>query len=239
MVFLLCWTLILLSDKAHYSRGVASPVLFAKTLNPYIANSTVLQFNGVCVYNNAACLSRSTVAWSLHSILNSKYGFINELHCQNKSCSISVCEAAAIASHLSDTICNTETDSITPYYLTWSNAKLLIFHNRRTEIWDGGSSWCISSVRPFWQHMDRYMSRYPLHLYIRFYYKMKVALMELIWKSADPSSALADPDSCMEMRSQTDALYFVWEHTSIVIILSPKMRSCGWTFAAWGDGNLT
>lgn len=51
------------------------------------------------------------------------------------------------------------------------------------------------------------MSCYPLHLYIRFYCKMKVALVKLIWKSADLSSALPDPDSCMEMRSQTDALY--------------------------------
>lgn len=36
---------------------------------------------------------------------------------------------------------------------------------------------------------------------------MKFGLMKLIWKSADLSSTLRDPDSRMEMSSQTDALY--------------------------------
>lgn len=52
---------------------------------------------------------------------------------------------------------------------------------------------------------------------------MKFGLMKLIWKSADLSSTLRDPDSRMEMSSQTDALYlcgstlFVREQAGIVI----------------------
>lgn len=63
MVFLLCWTLILLSDKAHYSRGVASPVQFEQTVNPSVVDSMVLQATAiqrrcsVCVFTETLCVS--------------------------------------------------------------------------------------------------------------------------------------------------------------------------------------
>lgn len=53
--------------------------------------------------------------------------------------------------------------------------------------------------------------------------KMKFALMKLIWKSADLSSACADPDSCMAMRSQTDALYLRESIRALLFFLSQKM----------------
>lgn len=76
------------------------------------------------------------------------------------------------------------------------------------------------------------MSYNPFYLYIRFYWKMKLALVKLFWKSGDPSSVLRDLDSCMEMRSQPDALYLCKSMQALFFFLSLKMWSWDWTFAA-------
>lgn len=68
------------------------------------------------------------------------------------------------------------------------------------------------------------MSCYPLHLYIRFYCEMKVALVKLIWKSADLSSALPDPDSCMEMRSLYRRTLFCGESMQALLFFSPPKK---------------
>lgn len=227
MVFLLCWTLILLSDKAHYSRGVASPVQFEQTLNPSEADSTVLQGTAVqcrsrvCAFTKTARVFLATqrvVPCSQYS--KARMDSLRILAGRTKKCSKRSFKAPA--------------DVPTPVWYNMrgrirSNHCLLFnlkqwscsyFTIDRRKSGDRGSLYCnASAVRLFWQHVAHYMSCYPLHLYIRFYCKMKVALVKLIWKSADLSLALPDPDSCMEMRSQTDALY-LWESIQALLFFS-------------------
>lgn len=53
---------------------------------------------------------------------------------------------------------------------------------------------------------------------------MKVALVKLIWKSADLSSALPDPDSCMEMRSLYRRTLFCGESMQALLFFSPPKK---------------
>lgn len=57
---------------------------------------------------------------------------------------------------------------------------------------------------------------------------MKVALVKLIWKSADLSSALPDPDSCMEMRSLYRRTLFCGESMQALLFFSPSKKKKKW-----------
>lgn len=67
----------------------------------------------------------------LHSIFKGERGFIKDPHCQKQKTARTV---ASVAPYLSGVIHKVESDSVTLYYVTWSNVKPLIFHHRTERI---------------------------------------------------------------------------------------------------------
>ena len=81
----------------------------------------------LCIHNNAARLCCSTVTPSCTRFFKGERGFIKEPHCQKQKTARTV---APVALYLSGIIHKAESDSVTLYYVTWSNVKPLIFHHR-------------------------------------------------------------------------------------------------------------